>query len=197
MEAALSTFSTCGFRATTLEQVAEAASVTKGAIYHYFEGKEDLLLKSMNHWMATHFKNPKDLIKGDQGPASSRLRLLIRGLWSWMMEPGTMELFRLIEGELVPEYPELIEKWYTVSVAPTFRQIDDLVEEGKGTGEFRKDLDTTVAVRFITMGLFRVGTMVHQAERMRLTEFANLSADRAIDSIVDVMFRGIGVGSSG
>ena len=108
-----------------------------------------------------------------------------------------MELFRLIEGELVPEYPALIEKWYKVSVAPTFKQIDDVVEEGKGAGEFRKDLDTTVAVRFITMGVFRLGMMVHHTAGLQLTEFADVSADRAIDSVVDVMCRGIQTGARG
>lgn len=33
-----------GYAATSLEQVAEAADVTKGAIYGHFDSKEDLLL---------------------------------------------------------------------------------------------------------------------------------------------------------
>ena len=37
-----------GFREMTVEQVAEAASLTKGAVYHYFQSKEDLLLAVLN-----------------------------------------------------------------------------------------------------------------------------------------------------
>ena len=35
-----------GYGATSLEQVAEAAQVTKGAIYGHFSSKEDLLLSA-------------------------------------------------------------------------------------------------------------------------------------------------------
>jgi len=36
-----------GYAATSLEQIAEAADVTKGAIYGHFSGKEDLLLSAI------------------------------------------------------------------------------------------------------------------------------------------------------
>src|SRR5580698_9715037 len=36
-----------GYAATSLEQIAEAASVTKGAIYGHFSSKEDLLISAI------------------------------------------------------------------------------------------------------------------------------------------------------
>ena len=36
-----------GYAATSLEQIAEAAEVTKGAIYGHFASKEDLMLTAM------------------------------------------------------------------------------------------------------------------------------------------------------
>ena len=36
-----------GYAATSLEQIAEAAEVTKGAIYGHFSSKEDLLLSAI------------------------------------------------------------------------------------------------------------------------------------------------------
>jgi TetR/AcrR family acrAB operon transcriptional repressor len=44
LDAALTTFSRQGFAATRLEDVAEAAGVTRGAIYHHFGSKADLFL---------------------------------------------------------------------------------------------------------------------------------------------------------
>ena len=44
LDAALTTFSRQGFAATRLEDVAEAAGVTRGAIYHHFGGKAELFL---------------------------------------------------------------------------------------------------------------------------------------------------------
>jgi len=45
VEAALRCFEAQGFAATTLEQIAEEAGVTKGAVYSNFASKEDLFLE--------------------------------------------------------------------------------------------------------------------------------------------------------
>jgi AcrR family transcriptional regulator len=47
LDAALVTFSRKGFAAARLEEIAEAAKVTRGAIYHHFENKLDLYLTLM------------------------------------------------------------------------------------------------------------------------------------------------------
>ena len=48
-EAAITVFSDRGYRATRLEEVAEAAGVSKGTVYRYFLNKEDLLEKALDH----------------------------------------------------------------------------------------------------------------------------------------------------
>ena len=47
LEQALLLFRERGYAATSLEQIAEAAEVTKGAIYGHFDSKEDLLLSAI------------------------------------------------------------------------------------------------------------------------------------------------------
>ena len=42
LEAALEVFSTKGYTASTLEDIAKAANVTRGALYHHFSGKAEL-----------------------------------------------------------------------------------------------------------------------------------------------------------
>lgn len=41
-----------GVAATTLDQICEAAGVTKGALFHYFKGKEEVCLAAMAAWGA-------------------------------------------------------------------------------------------------------------------------------------------------
>ena len=41
---------TKGYAATTVEEVCEAAGVTKGSFFHHFKGKEDLALAAAAHW---------------------------------------------------------------------------------------------------------------------------------------------------
>ena len=188
MEAALATFTAQGFRATRLDQVAEAAGVTKGAIYHYFKGKEDLLLHSLKHWMHTGLEFPSHLAASDQGPAAARLRLVARHMWKKASESGVNQLMRLVEGELVPDHPEIMAQWMEQSIAPMFELLSGIVEDGKGAGEFRNDIDTPVFVRFLVLGLSKVAVVRSQSEISGFTQFPD---DRIIDSVMDVLFRGL------
>src|SRR5215469_15086036 len=43
IESAVELFAEQGFDATTVQQVVDRAQVTKGALYHYFDAKDDLL----------------------------------------------------------------------------------------------------------------------------------------------------------
>ncbi|HVM40355.1 MAG TPA: TetR/AcrR family transcriptional regulator [Acidimicrobiia bacterium] len=49
LDAAADVFARHGFHAATVDQVAEAAGLTKGAVYSNFENKEDLFLSVLEH----------------------------------------------------------------------------------------------------------------------------------------------------
>jgi len=50
LDAAVKLFSTKGFEETTVDEVAETAGLSKGAIYWYFKGKLDLLIAINDHY---------------------------------------------------------------------------------------------------------------------------------------------------
>jgi len=50
LEAALSAIRTKGYAATTVDDLCEAAGVTKGAFFHHFKSKEDLAVAAADHW---------------------------------------------------------------------------------------------------------------------------------------------------
>lgn len=51
LEAARSLFVRCGYKKTTMEDIARAAGITKPTIYTYFEGKKDIMM-SLVEWEA-------------------------------------------------------------------------------------------------------------------------------------------------
>lgn len=59
-----------GFAATSLEQIAEAAEVTKGAIYGHFSSKEDLMLAAIS---ATPLPDYGSLLNDTSKPLRERL----------------------------------------------------------------------------------------------------------------------------
>jgi TetR/AcrR family transcriptional repressor of nem operon len=52
LDASLGIIRAKGYSATTVDDICEAAGVTKGAFFHHFKSKEDLALAAAEHWGA-------------------------------------------------------------------------------------------------------------------------------------------------
>jgi TetR/AcrR family transcriptional regulator, transcriptional repressor for nem operon len=50
LDAALSVFRTKGYTATRVEDICEAAGLTKGSFFHHFSTKEELAIAAANYW---------------------------------------------------------------------------------------------------------------------------------------------------
>jgi TetR/AcrR family transcriptional repressor of nem operon len=53
LDAALTAIRAKGYTATTVDDICEAAGVTKGAFFHHFKSKEDLAIAAAKHWGTT------------------------------------------------------------------------------------------------------------------------------------------------
>ena len=52
LDAALNAIRAKGYTATTVDDICEAAGVTKGAFFHHFKSKEELAIEAARHWGA-------------------------------------------------------------------------------------------------------------------------------------------------
>ncbi|WP_421734611.1 TetR/AcrR family transcriptional regulator [Cellulomonas sp.] len=60
--AAVDLFSTQGYANTSVQQIVEAAGVTKGAMYHYFESKDDLLFSIYERMLTLQTNHLEELV---------------------------------------------------------------------------------------------------------------------------------------
>ena len=51
LDAALAVFRTKGYTATRVEDICEAAELTKGSFFHHFKSKEELAIAAAEHWI--------------------------------------------------------------------------------------------------------------------------------------------------
>lgn len=190
LEAAFRVFAERGYRATRLEEVAEAAGVTKGAIYHHFEGKEDLLRRAVQHRHRAMFAEVAAALAAERAPAAAQIRFVLRKVWQHWMEPGWGAAFRLLVGEVSVEFPALFRMWAEEGPVHGWALISDLVRAGVAGGEFRPDVDAEVAGRFVVSGLMlQAALQVH----LGLDELAPCDADRIFDSSVELFLHGLSV----
>jgi AcrR family transcriptional regulator len=76
VDAAVELFSRKGFDGTSVQEVVDAARVTKGAMYHYFRSKDDLLYE-IYHELITEQLAGLDRIRALGGPAAQTLHSVI------------------------------------------------------------------------------------------------------------------------
>ena len=190
LDAAFSVFSRKGYRAARLEEVAKAAGMTKGAIYYYFSGKEDLLRRAVEKRHRAIFREIQQALEGEDAPASAKIRLALRRVWSHWTEADWGDAFRLLVGQLSVEFPALFRTWAREGPLEGYRMVRELIAEGVEKGEFRKDVDSEAAARLVVSGLLlQAAFHVH----LGLDELAPGDPDRIFDSAVDLFLHGLSV----
>ena len=188
LDAAFEVFSEKGYRATRLEEVAERAGATKGAIYHYFDGKEDLLIRTVTDRMRTVFGEMTRTLETPDRTPTAHLETGLRRAWEFWMSEGFGRMFRLMFAEVRAEHPALFEAWLTEGPLHGWGVIEQVIEIGKAVGEFRADVDAAVAARFITCGLaFQAVLQMHVGTGI----VPQLDTDRAFRATVDIFIRGL------
>jgi AcrR family transcriptional regulator len=190
LETAFRVFGARGYRATRLEDIAEAAGMTKGAIYYYFDGKEDLLRQAVHHRHRAMFAEIAEALRAERGPASARIRFVLRKVWQRWAEPGWGQAFRLFVGEVSVEFPAVFRLWAEDGPIHGWNLVRTLIEEGIASGEFRQDVDAEVAGRLVLSGLMLQAALhIH----LGLDELLPCDPDRIFDSSVDVFLHGLSV----
>ena len=125
LEAALEVFSTHGFRGATVDQIAEAAGMSKPNLLYYFRSKEDIHATLMQRLLDTWLAPLREL--DDIGDPMTELRGYIRRklemardfpresrLFANEILQGAPRILPLLEGELkslVDEKVEVIRGW--------------------------------------------------------------------------------------
>ncbi|MDP6573862.1 MAG: TetR/AcrR family transcriptional regulator [Rhodospirillales bacterium] len=152
LEAALGYFVTEGYRGTTIERIANAAGLTKGAVYFYFRSKAGVLIRLLE-WAEESIIDPTVQAIEEAGPqATDRLVAFMHTQSLVTTErPERTALSRLVllmslefRGTDDP-----IEKSLDKMMARLDAALTETVEMGKRRGEFRRDLDTRQLVAMI------------------------------------------------
>lgn len=152
LEAALGFFVTEGYRGTTIERIANAAGLTKGAVYFYFRSKAGVLMRLLE-WAEESIIDPTVQAIEEAGPrATDRLVAFMHTQSLVTTErPERTALSRLVllmsmefRGTGDP-----VEKRLGKMMARLDAALTETVEMGKKQGEFRRDLGTRQLVGMI------------------------------------------------
>jgi len=167
--AAETVFARDGLARARMEEIARQASVSKGTIYLYFSGKDDLFRTMVRSRMEKALEG-LSTSTGTDGPAGPRLRRFTRALWEHLRRPLFVDMYRLVLGEL-HQFPELAA-FYSREVAGRIRaSTARILKDGMDDGSF-VPADPDVAARMV------VGLLIqHAVWRGRQELFPRLAGE--------------------
>lgn len=141
-------FADKGYQKTTVVDISKQAGLSEAALYEYFQGKEDLLHMIPDLWLSELLRDLEDQLFGIQG-AVNKLR---KYLWWYMRRVEKSPL----DAKIVYLFLKTDANFMTTDVYSNVKQLysylSDIFEEGRTSGEFKKNLNSRVA-RDIFVGI--------------------------------------------
>lgn len=145
--AALDVFVEKGYAATRLEDVAARAGVSKGTLYLYFAGKEELFKAVVREGLLPALAEGEKLVAGFAGPSDALLREVVGGLWRLIGSQRIGGIPKLVFAE-ARNFPEIAAFYHEEVIQRGTALVRVVIERGIACGEFRS-ADVEVAVRIV------------------------------------------------
>ncbi|MDR3498132.1 MAG: TetR/AcrR family transcriptional regulator [Parvibaculum sp.] len=182
--AALKLFSERGFAATRLEDVAEAAGVSKATIYLYFESKEDLFKAIIREIATPRLDAIEALVEGFDGRAADLVRGLTERARAIAGSPDVRAVIKLVVSE-AGNFPDVAAFYRDEMVLRGLRNIARIIERGIASGEFRR-CDPVATGQSIILPI-----IMNALAREVFGETPELDPERFLPSHLDFVLHGL------
>ncbi len=154
LAAATRLFAEQGFESTSVQQIVDAAGVTKGAMYHYFGSKDDLLYEIYARVLRLQTERMSRLADGP-GDAEDRLRAVAVDVVATTAEnlEDTIIFFRsmhMLHPDKRAEVRAERRRYH--------ERVRQLVEEGQKSGVFRSDKSADLVVDYFFGAVHHLGS---------------------------------------
>ncbi|WP_350348952.1 TetR/AcrR family transcriptional regulator [Agromyces sp. G08B096] len=140
--AAVELFAAQGYANTSVQQIVEAAGVTKGAMYHYFESKDDLLFAIYDRMLSLQ-KSRLDEIIARGGPTDVVLHDVCVDVIETSIDflPEGTVFFRSMHMLTAPRQQEVTRRRRAYH-----DEFSALIERGQSEGRYRTDIPRPVLI---------------------------------------------------
>jgi TetR/AcrR family transcriptional regulator, cholesterol catabolism regulator len=182
LEAGVQLFEKQGYAATSVQSLVDAAGLTKGAFYHHFESKGDLLRRMHDDFIDHQLRCARTVLSEPGLTTDQRLRRLVVEA---LLEPMAiykaeitvfLQEFRFLSGETFDDIKRKRDEFE--------RYFVDLIEHGMDEGVFRR----VGPARVVAFGIIGMGAWTHTwldlAGPIQPTEIGSMFADVLLGGLV-------------
>ncbi|MFD9736223.1 TetR/AcrR family transcriptional regulator [Umezawaea sp. NPDC059074] len=177
--AATELFAAKGFDRVAVQEIVDRAGVTKGAMYHYFGSKDDLLHEIYGSVLRMQTERLEKIASGD-GPVAERLHAAAADVIVTSIENFNQAKVYFRSADHLAEDKRLEVRAERRRYHERFRA---LVEEGQSSGVFRADVPADVAVHHYFGAVHHLGTWYHVDGPLSAEDIARHYADLLMGSL--------------
>ena len=178
-------FAQKGYRATTVREIADAAGILSGSLYHHFDSKESIGDEILSGFINEVLANYRSTIDSASDPQAA-LEQIVRST------SRTLSQHRAALTMLQNDWNHFAAQPRFAYLPKALREIERIwigqLELGKQAGLFRPDLDAKLTYRLLQDVLW----VPAQWRRTR-----GYSIDQAVDGFLQILFHGISAGDPG
>jgi len=134
VEAALDVFAERGFAAARLDDIARRAGVSKGALYLYFETKEDLFRAAVRTAVAPNIDAIKAVAEAFDGPFAQLVPMILARAAQILGASRLGSVVKMVVGES-RNFPDLARIWHDDVVAVMLDLMTGIIARAQARGE--------------------------------------------------------------
>lgn len=149
----MTVFTEHGLSGARMEDIASEAGISKGTLYLYFSGKEELFEEAIREKVARVLEGLASA--APPGEPVLRLTRFVEAYWAHLRRPQFGSLYRLILAEL-HQFPDLVRFYANEASGHTIGLLAGIIQDGVDEGRFHVE-DPQVTARMI------VGLLVQHA----------------------------------
>ena len=139
-------FAERGLRATTVRDIADAAGILSGSLYHHFDSKESMVDEILRGFLDALFERYRTIVAKDLGPRATLEAIVIASFEALDEHHAAVAIYQA-EARRLADQPRFA---YIPQRLAEFRGMwHDVLRAGIADGSFRPDLDVELSYRFL------------------------------------------------
>jgi AcrR family transcriptional regulator len=136
VSAALEVFAEKGFAAAKLDEIARLAGVSKGAVYLYFETKQDIFRAVVGQAIAPNITAIRAMVAAHPGPLADLIRAVVGRVAGVVQTTPLGGVLKMVVAES-GNFPEIARVWYDELVSQALGAMSDAIAAAQARGEVR------------------------------------------------------------
>jgi AcrR family transcriptional regulator len=149
VQAAFEVFAEKGFAAARLDDIAQRAGVSKGALYLYFHNKQDIFEAGVKEAVVPNIGAIESFVLNFPGPFEQLIRLALPKMAEVAADSNIGKVVKMVVGES-GNFPEIARIWHDDVVAKGLGLLTRLISQAQERGEVREGDPRNFAVSIMS-----------------------------------------------